>query len=1123
MTAVMAGIVSGLSAGYIPTHTEWDSIVAQWAEQVGHLAGTLIPLTTATKIAGIIFTGLRTAKGPIKIARAATGGGIFGGLRKPGEGETRLGNIPKDAAFFASLHVPGVLPISRVARTGLSTIPGAGFAAAAGASLPETLLAGAVTGGFGAIQPRVKRIDPGSRIIRPGDERIPTEIIKAREPGVPKEIIRPGPQKPTDPVVLFESGARPTEAVKALVDKFGKQLKEPTSKVGRVFDAVANAKRQFVQYVVDGEVRVRDLVSRKDVKVTDISDPYLRSTLYHGRVHDRVTRTRAELELWFREVNEAGISRNDVSEFLYTRHVPERNAQLYDGAAGIKTAEANARQQILIRKGTFPEIERLAEPIRQLSDRTLDILVEGQVIAPEFAAFLRERYPNHVPLNRIISDIENIEDSYLAKQHSEGASRDVRATGIIRATGGSRLVNDIVGNVAQNYEQAIIRAEKNMVDLSTLRFVTDNKDIFGDLFEVSRPKVIATKKDGTPITEVTNDPSILQMRLKGKPVWIKINDKNLAVALRGMHREQLGTFMHTIGTFTRLYSGLQTRFNPEFALPNKIRDLQEIMVYMAAQKNIGAKGVAKTIGRDPTSVVDVINELRGVDTPGARLYTELKDIGGTTGGMSLSTRKRVEISIDRLEALANSKSKRVLNNLVEYVDLWNTIFEDSSRLSVYKTALEKGYSKERAAFMAKESSINFNRFGRGGPVINAVWMFSNASIQGTAKMIRSFKDPKVLGATVATVGTAVAAASEWNDRVDPEWRDKVPKWDRLNGLVIVMPSLEEGEKFQYFTIPVSWGLKPIKVWAEYAYDLAQGRDIDTEDMINESLVAILEAYNPIGGTDLTSALSPTALDLIWELGRNKSWTGNKIWPDNSPNAPSDIKYFKSLKETPTGQAAISVTELLAGVTRTPEGERIIPDEKTGVAISPAGLVHAYKFLIGGSGRFVNKTMNALIGTTTGDPPPLDEWPMLSRFYRERTQEEVERGSQKVIARRKRGLSVQARKRFHIKDVAQELNEELQALPLQEAIKRMKDLQKSDPQAFQALRRVARKQARGTGYETALLRQFGVDNGARAKEIVTTIDEMETVEERKAYLQTLVDARILTDKVAEQIKFLKGRK
>jgi hypothetical protein len=54
-------------------------------------------------------------------------------------------------------------------------------------------------------------------------------------------------------------------------------------------------------------------------------------------------------------------------------------------------------------------------------------------------------------------------------------------------------------------------------------------------------------------------------------------------------------------------------------------------------------------------------------------------------------------------------------------------------LSVYKTAIDNGLSKQRAASIAKNISVNFNRKGQCGQQAEALRAFFNAAMQGTAK------------------------------------------------------------------------------------------------------------------------------------------------------------------------------------------------------------------------------------------------------------------------------------------------------------------------------------------------------------------------------------------------------
>lgn len=1048
---------------------------------------------------------------------------------------------------------------------------------------------------------------------------------------------------------------------------------EPVKDTVRRFEGLRRIKANILEYVQNTDERIRLMQERKDLKIEDASNIYQRMTNMSGRLGNAIEKAREEAKTVLEDIRDTASRvgtdsttlKSEVDDYLIARHAPERNEALEDGAAGMKTAEAIALRDKLEASPRGAEIIRIANQVQQINDRTLDILKDGQIITEELYNKLRTKYKNHVPLYRINEGIEDFGSMLTGKGY------DVRSTGIKKAKGSDKEIDDILGNVIFNYEQALIRVEKNFVDLATLKFVRDNaENLKGLMEEVELPflpvgtvlhkgqyadevfaKVneLITKYGGThdrtlksgrnfgtyspgtntvmtrfgtsketlihefghmldekfglknsnffdsatskelravadlrkgrrayvrkgeekiaefismyftdfanaervaPLTtgkftrflndkpelrelvdvmksrsraqeiaqetvfaqqRFTNDPQILTLRENGKAKYIKVKDPNLAVAIRGIGREKLGGILNAVGAFTRFYSGLHTRFNPDFAAPNKIRDLQEVVTYMASQKDIGVKGALKTAGRDPASIKAVYDAIRGNDTEGARLYNEMKAAGGTTGGMGLSTRKTVELDMKRLEKIVNSRTRRSAEAIVEYVDYWNTIFEDSTRLSVYKTARESGASIERAAFLAKEASVNFNRMGKGGPVINAIWMFSNASIQGSTKMLRAMRNPKVALAVASTITASVAATSEWNDWVDPEWRDKTPKWDRMNSFVVVLPTDDSFETddngfvksnagFRYVAIPVSWGLKPIKVMADYAYDAVSGKPKDAKEIVNGLFSSIIEGYNPVGGTDAVSALAPTILDTPFEIGRNKSWTGFKITPTNYTNAPDDTLYFKSLGDTSTGKASIALSELLA---------------KNGVIeVSPANMKYAYDQYVGGAGRFVTKLFNSISGAIMGDPPPIDEYPFVSRFYRERSAEEIEKTptTETVTLDRLSDEDARVKKKQNVArdTIASEIMEMKTSA---EKKARLKALAKEDPKLAEKVLDRIDELSLGLTNEESRLKDATV--AVRAEYIREKMQGM-TREEKKAYLKELAKKKILTDAVMDEL-------
>lgn len=858
------------------------------------------------------------------------------------------------------------------------------------------------------------------------------------------------------------------------------------------------------EYVEDDWVRFKKLLKDPNVKVEDASNPYQKETLFHGKVSGRLDEGKEIVRKIDQDILETSKKLNvpdkqisdDVNRYLVARHAPERNASLGPRAAGMSDDEAKAIIKEIESSPAGAEVKRIADTVQDYNYKTLEILKEGGVIDDVLYNTLRKKYKNHVPLQRIFDDSESV-DQFLT-----GRGFDVKGTGLKRAKGSEREVADILENVTANYEQAVIRAEKNVVDNATLKFARENKHL--GIFEEIKPKAIGRSFKGDILMENIKDPSVLALRENGKPVYLKIKDPHMAAVLKGVNRQKVDGLLKFVASFTRFYSGLMTRFNPEFAFPNKIRDLQETMVYLASKNEIGFKGAAKAVTKDASSVKDVYDFIRGTDSAGAKIYKQMIADGGTTGGLGLSTRKQVELDLAQIRKLNRSTPRMAAKKVVDMVDNWNKLFEDSTRLSVYKQALESGLSRDRAAAMAKEASINFNKMGKGGPLINSLWMFSNASIQGSAKLLRSMKNPKVAGTVIAGVSGAVLATSEWNDRVDPDWRDKVSKWDRLNGLTVVLPG-GSGDNFNYVTVPVSWGLKPIKVSAEYAMDTMNGKGEGFGGSMSAIVSSVLESYNPIGGTDLVSAGVPTLLDLPVDLARNKAWSGSKIRPDFDSSAPASTLYFRSLRESPLGRGFISATRGIS--------------EKTGgrIEISPADVNYAYQQLVGGTGRFLSKSVTSGTDLAKGELPPVREIPFASRFLRSVPNEETGKASGEANSI-KRILSEQSRDRFYLKQDAEVMFEEMKKMPKEERAATWAKLAKEQPDIATKLSEIAKDQALGLNYTDRLVKQLGVENGERAKYLVAKFKEAKK-EDRAEMWKDMVNKKLLTKDVIKQINYL----
>lgn len=924
-----------------------------------------------------------------------------------------------------------------------------------------------------------------------------TDVVVSRTPENTVNKI----QEP-DGTVIFDT------TKKAVDDKVSFGSVEPATPeklktYGKLRQGVSDIWTRAVEKFQNNTNRIEKIVNNPKANVTEETNPVLSRILYSGRLQSRLENINKEvstiIEDTVKKSKEVGVKyetfKEEVNDYLHALHAPERNAQLGPNAAGITDDEAKAMLDSVTASPHFKQIKEVADSLLELNKKTLDILyadgrVEG-VITKDVYDNLRNIYKNHIPLNRIFGETENINDIITSRGF------DVRGSGLKRAKGSAREIDDIMGNITSNVMSATQRAEKNIVDNATYDFIKNNPDMdFARI--VTDPQEIGRLSAA--------DQTVMQFRRNGKDVYIKFNDPLIAGQFKNTIDQQMPPLLNFIGAFTRFYSGLSTRFNPEFFVSNKIRDIQEAMIYAGSEKKLGAKGALGTFTKEARLQNEraIYDYLAGKDTEGASLYKEMMDEGGTTGGMALSTKRNITEDIKKIETIAQSKPRQALEKIVGSIDTLNEVFENSTRLSVYRQAKEMGLSNKESARMAKESTVNFNRKGSASPIINSLYMFSNASIQGSAKMIKAMKNPKVLASVASIVGTSVWNINRYNDSVDEDWKEKVNKFDRSSNMVVVLNGGDKDE-FKYITIPVSYALKPFKVAFDGIYDIATNtKDVDAKKVIETTMAAILDGYNPLGGTSLGSALIPTIADIPAEIGLNKKWTGSKIGPDANPDLPDSRQYFDSLKNTTLGRFSIALTKKLS--------------DKNIAEISPANMAYAITQYSGGAGKFVSKTINTVDQATGDEPIKLDELPFVSRFYKKYEGDELESiqtQSSKDAPLIKDIRQEGAKKNFDEKQIVKETVSEFNLLETKEE-KRDYLLNLSEKDEAFAKKVIDELKVQKKDFKQKQYESLQIKNGERAMFISEKLKTM-TREEKKVFLQDLAERKILTEEVIKQLK------
>jgi hypothetical protein len=324
-----------------------------------------------------------------------------------------------------------------------------------------------------------------------------------------------------------------------------------------------------------------------------------------------------------------------------------------------------------------------------------------------------------------------------------------------------------------------------------------------------------------------------------------------------------------------------------------------------------------------------------------------------------------------------------VHKFFEQVGNYNNVIENGVRLAAFQKAREAGMSEERAASLAKNLTVNFNRRGNAGTTMNALYLFANASVQGGAVVFNAAKNPAARKYMYAIV--AFAAALDIMNRIiggrddDGEWRyDKIDQSIKERNMILMLPEAfqPDGKKSlddYYYKLPLPYGYNVLHVLGSmvgrYIDRAAIGnvKEIDPlKDALNVTL-ASANAFNPIGtGATITQTIAPTALSPFVQLGENVNWAGNPIVPPQDPydQAPKPMseRYFRSASE-PAKWIAREMNKLGGGDESRPSKIGILDN-------SPETLDFLYNYAVGGAGTFVENTVDLALKAVM-DPSDID--------------------------------------------------------------------------------------------------------------------------------------------------------
>lgn len=751
--------------------------------------------------------------------------------------------------------------------------------------------------------------------------------------------------------------------------------------------------RSFITKIFDRFDRIKQVqkaVKEQGGQIDLLSDVYGQEEAYHSRAASAIDRFRRHrMGAIFKRMARAGVSLEDVGLYLYAQHASERNAQIAtinpgmpDGGSGMTNAEARTIMADFRQKGNANKLDTFARELREITADTRQILRNSGLESNDAIDAWEQAYQFYVPLS-------GKDEANNASNVIVGRGFDVRG-GQKRAMGRKDKAKHIIEQIIIQHEQAVIRAEKNAVAKRLLQFVKSNPD--GKLWEVNpteqRRYISADGQVEYRNQPLRTDRNVVSVRINGKDTFVLLADQGMADAIHNVGTEDVGFVLRALGEVSRFISKMFTAFSPAFIAVNALRDFQTAMLH---GYQVGGIDYSRRIAKNmPKAIAELVRDVRTGDSKLVKLYEQS---GGRTGMVFMikDFEEKHDEVMKQMAALQGVSLKEiqqafavgakegfkavgrkarynrftgVFDAFVEVVETINGVVENATRLAAFKAAMDSGRSAKEAGSIAKNLTVNFNRKGELASHLGSLYIFFNASVQGTARMAEALKDRRLqVVAAGLFMASFLLAALQMDDDDDEDGRadfEQVPVWQRSRSLVI---SAGDGE---YIKIPLPLGWNVFHMLGTEAAIMLKSKSREAYGAgAKNMLTQTIGAFNPVG--DLTPSVAAPFL----QIARNESAFGGPIYPDYKDQLP-DSQQFYDGTEGSVYQRATALANQATG------GNEFRPGL---IDVNPEKLEHVVEFFGGGALRFLTDTVDAVSFATDGGPSqPADKLPIVRAFY-----------------------------------------------------------------------------------------------------------------------------------------------
>lgn len=426
----------------------------------------------------------------------------------------------------------------------------------------------------------------------------------------------------------------------------------------------------------------------------------------------------------------------------------------------------------------------------------------------------------------------------------------------------------------------------------------------------------------------------------------------------------------------RQLSAFYTTRNPDFVVSNFFRDAlySNCMTWVKESpryarrfhKNFGRVNpivMRRLLGKWEKGKLNMSNRIEALfyqfmKNGGETGYTNVRDIEGHKRAVAAELKKQ------------GSTGRRVWTALGMQLDLLNRSAENCARFAAFVTSREFGRNIDRAIYDAKEISVNFNKKGSGGKMVNATgqtklgkvgvylggggriaYVFWNAGIQGFTNFGRQAKlHPAkfTVGATALfALGYVIPMLAQMLGGGDGDDDDKnayynLPEYIRRSNICF-----RAGE--QWITIPLPIEYRAMYGMGELAHGVISGNERYTDAELSRQMAAQISQIMPLdmleGGGGISPFIPSAAKPFTEAYIMNKSWTGLPVYKD-TPFNKNDPEWTKAY-----ASADKHLVNFAKWLNETSGGDDF---KKGSIDINPAKIEYLLNGTFGGVFTFPNK-------------------------------------------------------------------------------------------------------------------------------------------------------------------------